>query len=133
MTLVDLETVLRESDVLSLHTPLTPQTTNLIDRAALAKLKPTAILVNCSRGEIVDLDAVAAALVAGTLGGAAFDVFGVEPLPADDPFRSAPNTVLTPHIGYVAAGVYEVWYREIVENIEAFRRGEPVRVIAAAA
>ncbi len=98
VTLVDLDTVLRESDVISLHTPLTPQTANLIDSTALAKLKPTAVLVNCSRGEIVDLAAVAAALVAGTLGGAAFDVFAIEPLPADSPIRTAPRTLLTPHL-----------------------------------
>jgi len=98
VTLVDLETVLRESDVISLHTPLTPQTRDLIDAKALATLKPTAILVNCSRGEIVDLDAVAAALQAGTLGGAALDVFATEPLAADAPIRSAPHTLLTPHL-----------------------------------
>lgn len=98
VTLVDLETLLGESDVISLHTPLTPQTRELIDAKALARVKPTTILVNCSRGEVVDLGAVAAALRAGALGGAALDVFATEPLPADSPIRSAPHTLLTPHL-----------------------------------
>ena len=96
--LVPLETLLREADVISLHAPLTEKTRGLIDAAALGLLKPTAVLVNCARGEIVDLDALAAALERGAIGGAAIDVFPAEPLPADARIRQAPRTVLTPHI-----------------------------------
>ncbi len=96
--LVDLETVLCEADVISLHTPLTEQTRGMIDAGALAKMRPTAVLVNCSRGEVVDQRALADALAAGTIAGAALDVFPAEPLPDDSPLRGAPRTVLTPHL-----------------------------------
>jgi len=96
--LVELDQLLRDADVISLHTPLTEKTRGLIGAAALASMKPTAILVNCARGEIVDLDALADALEAGTIGGAALDVFPAEPIPADARIRTAPRTILTPHI-----------------------------------
>lgn len=96
--LVELDRLLAEADVISLHAPLTDKTRGLIGAAALAKLKPTAILVNCARGEIVDLDALADALEAGRIGGAALDVFPIEPIPADGRIRTAPRTILTPHI-----------------------------------
>ena len=96
--LVTLDELLRDADVISLHTPLTDKTRGLIGAAALASMKPTAVLVNCARGEIVDLDALADALEAGTIGGAALDVFPAEPIPADARIRSAPRTILTPHI-----------------------------------
>jgi phosphoglycerate dehydrogenase-like enzyme len=128
---VSKERLFAEADVISIHLVLSDRTRGLIGRDDLARMKPTAYLVNTSRGPIVDEAALLDALRDGTIAGAGLDVFGVEPLPADDPFRSAPNTVLTPHIGYVAAGVYETWYREIVEDIEAFERGEAIRVIAA--
>jgi D-3-phosphoglycerate dehydrogenase len=128
---VSKERLFAEADIVSIHLVLSDRTRGLIGRDDLARMKPTAYLVNTSRGPIVDEAALLDALRDGTIAGAGLDVFGVEPLPVDDPLRSAPNTVLTPHIGYVAAGVYEVWYREIVEDIEAFHHGEPVRVIAA--
>jgi phosphoglycerate dehydrogenase-like enzyme len=89
------------------------------------------VLVNTSRGPIVDEDALVAALHAGTIAGAALDVFDTEPLPVEHPLRGAPNTVLTPHIGYVTTGTYEVFYREAVEDIAAFLSGAPVRVLGA--
>ncbi len=96
--LVELDVLLREADVISLHAPLTDRTRGLIGREALAALKPTAVIVNCARGEIVDLDALAEALEAGRIAGAALDVYPAEPLPADAAIRRAPRTVLTPHI-----------------------------------
>jgi phosphoglycerate dehydrogenase-like enzyme len=128
---VDRDELLAESDVVTLHLPLSAGTRGLIGAAELARMKPTALLVNTSRGPIVDEDALLAALHGGTIAGAALDVFDVEPLPADHPLRSAPNTVLTPHIGYVTETTYGVFYREAVEDIAAWQRGEPVRVLTA--
>jgi len=128
---VSKEQLFAEADVVSIHLVLSDRTRGLIGRDDLARMKPTAYLVNTSRGPIVDEAALLDALRDGTIAGAGLDVFDAEPLPVDHPLRTAPNTVLTPHIGYVAAGVYETWYTEIVEDIAAFRHGEPVRVIAA--
>jgi phosphoglycerate dehydrogenase-like enzyme len=94
-------------------------------------MKPTALLVNTSRGPIVDEDALLAALEAGTIGGAALDVYDEEPLPRDHPLRRAPRTVLTPHLGYVTEDNYRLFYEQTVEAIAAFLAGAPVRVIAA--
>ncbi len=96
-----LETVLAESDAISLHVPLTDATRNLINEAALSKMRPTAVLVNSARGHIVDEVALAAALRDGRLAGAAMDVFAVEPLPANSALAGAPNLLLTPHIAGV--------------------------------
>ena len=96
---VDLDTLLARSDYLSLHVPYTPSTHHLVDAALLARLKPGAILVNTARGKVVDTDALIDALASGHLAGAGLDVFEQEPLPADSPLRSAPNVVMTPHIG----------------------------------
>lgn len=130
-TLVDKATLLAESDVLSIHLVLSERTHHLVGAAELAAMKPTAVLVNTSRGPIVDEAALAAALVDGTIAGAGLDVFGVEPLPADHPLLSAPNTVLTPHLGYVTESLYDLFYREIVEDIAAWLIGDPIRVVAA--
>ena len=101
VTPVGLGAVLAESDAISLHVPLTDATRNLIDEAALSKMRPTAVLVNSARGNIVDETALAQALRSGRLAGAAMDVFAVEPLPADNPLSGAPNLLLTPHIAGV--------------------------------
>lgn len=103
-----LEALLEAADVVSLHRPLRPDTRNTIDAAALARMKPTALLVNTARGELVDTAALAAALAEGRIAGAAQDVFKVEPAPADEPLLTAPNSVLAPHIG----GVTEEAMRE---------------------
>ena len=92
-------------------------------------MKPTAFLVNTSRGPIVDEQALIAALHNGEIAGAGLDVFDTEPLPPDHPLRSAPNTVLTPHIGYVTDASYAVFYGDAVEDIAAWLRGEPIRLI----
>jgi phosphoglycerate dehydrogenase-like enzyme len=90
-------------------------------------IKPDALLVNTSRAPIVDTDALLHALHAGHLGGVGLDVFDEEPLPADHPLRSAPRTLLTPHLGYVTEGVYRNFYEGVVEDIVAFLDGAPVR------
>jgi len=126
---VDKEALLRQSDVLSVHMVLSPRSRGLVGRNDVALMKETAILVNTSRGPIVDADAVIEALEAGRLGYAAFDVYDREPLPADHPLRRTPNVLLTPHIGYVTEENYRSSYPQIVENIVAFLDGRPVRVI----
>jgi phosphoglycerate dehydrogenase-like enzyme len=92
-------------------------------------MKPTALLINTSRGPIVDEEALVKVLEEGRIAGAGIDVFSTEPLPLDHPFRRLPNTVVTPHIGYVTAECYEVFYRHIVEAIAAYAAGAPVRVL----
>ena len=92
-------------------------------------MRPSAILVNTSRGPICDEDALARACAEGRIAGAGLDAFGVEPLPADHPFRTLPNVVATPHIGYVSERVYGIFYRHIVEDIAGWLDGQPVRVV----
>jgi phosphoglycerate dehydrogenase-like enzyme len=119
------------ADVVTIHLKLSARTRGLIGAADLARMKRTAYLVNTSRGPIVDEAALLDALHGGRIAGAGLDVYDVEPLPPDDPWRTAPNTVLTPHIGYVSTGTYERFYREAVEDVAAFRDGHPVRVLEA--
>jgi phosphoglycerate dehydrogenase-like enzyme len=125
------ETLLRNADVLTIHVRLSERTRGLISAADLALLKPTAYLVNTSRGPIVDEVALAEALRAGRLAGAGLDVFGTEPLPVGHPLLSAPNTLLTPHIGYVTADTYQIFYTGAVEAIGAFLDGHPIRLLTA--
>jgi len=126
---VDKEALLRQSDILTVHVVLSPRSRGLVGRDDIALMKKTAILVNTSRGPIVDSDAVIEALARGRLGYAAFDVYDREPLPADHPLRRAPNILLTPHIGYVTEENYRSSYPQIVENVAAFLDGNPIRVI----
>jgi phosphoglycerate dehydrogenase-like enzyme len=92
-------------------------------------MKPSALLVNTSRGPIVDEDALVHALQERKIGGAALDVFGTEPLPERHVLRTLENVVITPHLGYVTEGTYKVFYEEAVEDIAAFAAGKPIRVI----
>jgi phosphoglycerate dehydrogenase-like enzyme len=123
------EALLRRSDILSVHLVLSPRSRGLIGRDEMALMKSGAILVNTSRGPIVDSDAVVEALEDGRLGYAAFDVYDREPLPAAHPLRRARNVLLTPHVGYVTAENYRSAYPQIVANIAAYLDGEPMRVI----
>ena len=126
---VDKEALLRRSDILSVHLVLSHRSRGLIGRDDIALMKSGAILVNTSRGPIVDADAVVEALAAGRLGYAAFDVYDREPLAANHPLRRAPNLLLTPHVGYVTEENYRSAYPQIVENIAAYLDGRPMRVI----
>jgi phosphoglycerate dehydrogenase-like enzyme len=126
---VGFDELLRRADVLTIHTRLSDRTRGLIGARELGLMRDTAVLVNTSRGPIVDEDALLAALRAGTIAGAALDVYAKEPLPADHPLREAPRTLLSPHLGYVSTGTYEVFYRDAVEDIAAWMRGEPLRVL----
>ncbi len=117
------------SDVVTVHYKLGPRSVGLVGAAELALMKPTAYMVNTSRGPIVDGAALLAALRSGSIAGAALDVYDTEPLPLSDPLRTAPNVVLTPHLGYVTDDSYRVFYGEAVEDIVAFAAGAPVRVL----
>ncbi|BBZ26000.1 2-hydroxyacid dehydrogenase [Mycolicibacterium madagascariense] len=118
-----------QADVITVHVPLADGTRGMVGAADLTLMKPTAYLVNTSRGPIVDRDALISALREQRIAGAGLDVYDVEPLPLDDPLRSLPNTLLLPHIGYVTTDAYRVFYRDAVEDILAFDAGAPVRVI----
>src|SRR5580704_3243000 len=126
---VDKESLFRRSDILSVHLVLGPRSRGLVGRAEIALMKPGAILVNTSRGPIVDTEAVIEALEGGRLGYAGFDVYDREPLPADHRLRRAPNVLLTPHIGYVTEENYRSSFPQVVEDVVAFLDGKPVRVL----
>jgi phosphoglycerate dehydrogenase-like enzyme len=128
-TLVERDELFRQSDVVSIHLVLSDRTRHLIGESELALMKLTAILVNTSRGPIIDDAALIHALERGVIAGAGLDAFEVEPLPADHPYRSLPNVVATPHIGYVTESCYRIFYDNIVEDITAFLDGNPVRVL----
>jgi len=129
--LVDFETILKESDIITLHVPLTPQTKNMIGAKELAKMKPTAILINTARGGLVDEAALAEALRKGTIAGAGFDVLTKEP-PKDgnillDP--TIPNLVVTPHVAWASQEAMQILADQLIDNIEAFVAGKPQNVI----
>src|SRR5712671_6390496 len=125
------EDLLRKADIVTIHVQLGDRSRGLLGEKDLALMKPTAYLINTSRGPIVDEKALIAALRDGRIGGAGLDVFDVEPLPVDHPFRKLDNVVLTPHLGYVSVQNYKVYYPDIVANIRAFLDGKPVKVITA--
>lgn len=125
----DLDTLLAASDVVSIHLTLTPETRGLLDIRRIGLMRPDSILINTSRGPIVDESAIMEAVIAGRIH-AGFDVFDIEPLPADHPFRRAPNLLATPHLGYVTDRTYDAFYRGAVEAITAWQRGAPIRVLA---
>jgi glyoxylate reductase len=121
-----LETLLAESDFVSLHVPLTPQTRHLIDADALRRMKPTAILVNTARGPVIDQPALIEALHAGTIAGAALDVTDPEPLPADHPLLRAPNALVIPHVGSATTRTRARMTELAVDNVLAGLAGEPL-------
>lgn len=126
---VDKATLFAEADVVTLHLILSDRSRGVVGAAELAAMKPTAFLVNTSRGPLVDQDALIAALKSGKIAGAGIDVFDIEPLPAGHPILSAPNTLLTPHLGYSSLENYRRYFAGAVEAIEAFNAGAPIRII----
>jgi phosphoglycerate dehydrogenase-like enzyme len=127
-----LDELLRSSDIVTIHLVLSDRTRGLIGARELGLMKPTALLINTSRGPVVDEAALIAALKERRIAGAGLDVFDHEPLPPGHAFRTLDNVVATPHLGYVTEETYRICYGEAVENIAAWLAGKPVRVIAPA-
>jgi D-3-phosphoglycerate dehydrogenase len=124
---VDRDTIFAESDVLSLHAPSTEETRGVISATALARMRPHAVIVNSARGDLVDEDALAAALSEGRIGGAALDVFGTEPLPEESPLRGAPNLLLTPHAAWYSDAAVARLQSLVAEEIGRALDGQPPR------
>jgi phosphoglycerate dehydrogenase-like enzyme len=126
---VERDDLFRRADVVSVHLRLSDRTRGLIGSRELGLMKPTACLVNTSRGPIVDEAALLEALRKRTMLGAALDVYDREPLPAGHPLLGLDNVVLTPHLGYVTEEVFSAFYRETLENIRAWLAGSPTRLV----
>ncbi|GAA5950322.1 hypothetical protein JCM3765_004504 [Sporobolomyces pararoseus] len=124
-----LEELLRISDIVSLHIVLSDRTRGMLGEKELKLMKPTAYLVNTSRGPLVDENALIEALRNEGIAGAGLDVFDLEPLPTKHGLRNLNNVVLSPHMGYVETPQYEIWFEQTVENVEKFLAGEPVRLL----
>ncbi|TDD32568.1 D-2-hydroxyacid dehydrogenase family protein, partial [Nonomuraea terrae] len=125
----DKDALMAGSDVVSVHVVLGDRTRGLVGARELGLMKPTAYLVNTSRAAIVDQAALLSALREGRIAGAGLDVFEEEPLPAGHEFRTLPNVLATPHLGYVSELNYATYFREAVEDIGAFLDGAPIRVL----
>lgn len=121
--------LLARADVVSLHLALNNETAGIIGARELALMKPAAVIVNTSRGPLIDEGALIQALRTGRIGGAALDVYDREPLPADHPLRHAPNLIATPHLGYVTRETYAIYYGDAVDGIAGWLSGDPVRIL----
>ena len=128
-TLVTKDELFARSDVVTIQVRLTDRTRGLVTARELGLMKPTAYLINTSRGPIVDEAALMDVLQRKAIAGAGLDVFDQEPLSQDHPLRRMDNVVITPHIGYVVLEIYQRWYTQAVENIQAFLKGQPIRAI----
>ncbi len=128
-TAVSKEQLFAESDIVSVHLQLSESTREIITASDFARMKKSAVFVNTSRGALVDEEALERAVRNGDIAGAALDVFTTEPLPADSSMRSLPNSVLTPHVGYVTEGLYRRFFTDIVEDVSMHLAGTPVRVL----
>ncbi len=128
--LVGKDELFTQADVVTIHLVLSGRTRGLVGARELGLMKPTAMLINTSRGPIVDEAALIEALRRGQIRSAGLDVYDREPLPRNHPLRTLPNVVHTPHLGYVTEGAYQEFYPDMVENIIAWRAGSPVRVLA---
>ncbi len=128
-TLVDKETLFKQSDILTIHVILGDRTRGIVGGKELALMKPSAYLVNTSRGPVVDEDALIEALQAKVIAGAAIDVYDIEPLPVHHPLRSMENTVLTGHTGYLLRETFQVAYGQALEDVKSWLNGKPVRVL----
>ena len=127
--LVTKDELFTQADIVTVHLVLSDRTRGIVGEHELGLMRPTAYLVNTSRGPIVDEDALIRAVDEDRIAGAGIDVYSVEPLPADHPYRSLKNTLLTPHIGYVSSDGYDFMYGDAVEDIKAFLAGAPVRQV----
>ena len=128
-TLVDKDALFRDSDIVSIHVVLSQRTRGLVGARELALMRPTAYLVNISRGPIVDEAALIDALQRRAIAGAALDTFDTEPLPENHPLLQLDNTLICPHLGYVTDDSYRAMYHGVIENIRAYASGEPIRTI----
>ncbi len=128
-TRVEKDELFQRSDFISIHLVLSDRSRGLVGARELGLMKPSASIVNTSRGPIIDGAALAAALAGGQIAGAGLDVYDVEPLPAADALRAEPRALLTPHLGYVTAETYKLFFGGTVEAIEGWLAGKPVRVI----
>ncbi len=126
--LVTKEELFRLADIVTVHLVLSPRSKGIVGTAELTLMKPTAFLINTSRGPLVDESALIDALQNQTIAGAALDVYDVEPLPESHPFRSLDRLLVTPHVGFVTTETYKIFYQDTVENIAAWLSGRPVRV-----
>lgn len=126
---VSKEELLAQADIVTIHLQLSPRTRGLIGAADLARMRPSAYLINTSRGPIVDEAALVEALRGGVIAGAGLDVFDQEPLPLGHPLLALDNVVLTPHLGYVTAETYRTFYSQTLENVRTFLAGTPHRVL----
>jgi phosphoglycerate dehydrogenase-like enzyme len=129
VTYVSKQELFEQADVLSVHLVLSERSRGLVDAQALAWMKPSALLVNTARGPIVDEAALIKALQKNRLAGAALDVFDIEPLPANHPFRTLENVLATPHVGYVSQQNYHQFFSQMIEDIQAWAAGEPIRLL----
>ena len=129
VTCVSKQELFEQADVLSVHLVLSERSRGLVDAQALGWMKPTALLVNTARGPIVDEAALIKALQKQRLAGAALDVFEQEPLPAHHPFRTLDNVLATPHVGYVSQQNYQLFFSQMIEDIQAWAAGAPIRLL----
>jgi glycerate dehydrogenase len=129
VSFVPLDNLFQESDIVSLHCPLTPESREMVNARRLALMKPTAFLLNTSRGPLVNEHDLAEALNSGRLAGAALDVLPVEPPPADNPLIGARNCIITPHIAWATLAARRRLMNAVVGNVRTFLRGEPVNVV----
>ncbi len=131
--LVDLDRLIRESDIITLHTPLTPETKNMIGARELDLMKKDALLINTGRGGLVDEAALAAALTAGKIGGAGFDVLTVEPPKQGNILLDLrlPNLIITPHVAWASREAMQILADQLIDNVEAFAAGKPQNVVDA--
>lgn len=130
VTYVSKQELFEQADVVSVNLVLSERSRGLVDADSLNRMKPTAYLVNTARGPIVDEDALIEVLNQNKIAGAALDVYSVEPLPADHPFRTLPNVLATPHVGYVTENNYRMFFSQMIEGIQAWHAGAPIRVLA---
>jgi phosphoglycerate dehydrogenase-like enzyme len=130
VTYVSKQELFEQADILSVHLVLSDRSRGLVDVQALGWMKPTAYLINTSRGPIVDEAALINTLQQRRIAGAALDVFAIEPLPAEHPFRTLDNLLATPHVGYVTENNYRMFFSQMIEDIQAWDAGEPIRVFA---